>query len=150
MMEFDARADGPGLEEWITTNGPLWPPAAFALALGISACLSRLPDAEPGKVIASLNTANIRRGEHGEWSWVPVRLESSGPRVPEREVIERLGAILFHCLTAQTLPYPFPGEQALRARIRSLRPDLPPTAVDMILDALTALDGKPVTLTIGG
>jgi hypothetical protein len=135
-----------GLDEWVGKHGPLWPPAALVIALNICARTSRLTDAELGRLIGSLNMAGVTRREPGGWSWVPAPAGSAAHTVPDTEVIERLGAILFHCLTGQALTYPFPDEQTLRKRLRSLRPELPAGVVDLTVEAVSARRGTGLTL----
>lgn len=130
--------EGARLDEWIAAHGALWPADAFVVALDICARASWLTDAELADVIGSLNAAGITRRQQGGWSWVPTPAGSAAPSVPDTEVVERIGAILFYCLTAQPLAYPFEGEPALRARLRSLRPELPAVMADLTVEALSA------------
>lgn len=101
------------LNEWVAMHGPVWPAAALVIALDACARASRLTAVDLRMVIGSLNAAGIARREPGGWSWVPAAGSSPAQTVPDAEVIERLGAILFLCLMGQALAYPFPSEQAL-------------------------------------
>lgn len=137
--------EGARLDEWIAAHGALWPSDAFVVALDVCARASWLTDRQLGDVIGSLNPAAFARGQQGEWSWRPA---STGlaQAVPDAEVIERLGALLFYCLTGHPLEYPLQGETALRSRLRTLRPGLPPGVADLTVAALLARRRPGLTL----
>jgi len=134
------------LDEWVATHGPLWPSAALVIALDICGRASRLTDAELGQVIGSLTAAGVTRHGRDGWSWVPTPAGTSAHAVPDSEVIERLGAMLFLCLTGQALAYPFPIEQAVRKTLRSLRPELSAGVVDLTVEAVSARRATGLTL----
>jgi hypothetical protein len=134
------------LDEWVLAHGPLWPPATLVMVLNICALASRLTVAQLDHAIESLNTSNIIRDEQGGWSWVPASADSVAHTVSDDEVIERLGAILLHCLTGQAPVYPFPVEQALRKELRSLSPELPTGVASLTVDAVTARGRAGLTL----
>lgn len=148
-----AVGQGPGtmrLDEWLGARGPLWPAAAIVIALGACAGASRLNRAQLNAVIRSLTTAGITRSQQAEWSWVPTRGESATHAASDTDVIERIGAILFQCLTGQEPVFPFPVEQALRARLRNLRPELSGSVVDLTVRALSSRSGPSMTLAAFG
>lgn len=160
------------LDAWVARHGPLWPAAALIVVLDACAVASRLDDRELEAVIGSLTAAGIhRRG--GIWSWTPrvEALSASGsmkppgasgastsvsepfsrrsvikPRISERDVIERLGAILFHALTGEATSDPFADEHTLRERLRALRPELSTAAADVTVAALLARRNRHATL----
>jgi hypothetical protein len=141
------RTDVITLDEWAAVHGPLSPPAALLIALDTCSQASQMADADLGAVIESLNMARIIRSARGGWSWLPSRGESGARRVRDAEVIARLGAILFHSLTGQALPGPSPGEQEVRAKLRSLRPALAAGVADLTVRAVSArLTAAPVLM----
>lgn len=135
------------LDEWVAQCGPIWPASALVIVLDACASASRRDDRELGAVIGSLNTAGITRGRHGAWSWMPAMAGGTLGRVSDRDVIERLGAILFHALTGQAIDDPFADEQALRSRLRALRPELPAAVADLTVGALAVRRARGATLT---
>jgi hypothetical protein len=128
---------GATLEEWISMHGPLWPAAALALALETGARASRLPEHELRRVIGSLNASAVTRRAHGGWSWMPIPVGSAKAQtVTDAEIVERIGAMMFHALAGQPPSDPFASEHALRARLRTLRPDLSAALVDLSVHAI--------------
>jgi hypothetical protein len=138
------------LDEWVAARGPLSPAAAIVVALGACARASRLNRAQLGGVIRSLTTTGIARSQQGDWSWVPTRGGPSARAASDTDVIERIGAILFQCLTGQEPVFPFPVEQDLRARLRNLRPELLGSVVDLTVRALSSRSGPSMTLAAFG
>jgi hypothetical protein len=136
--EVRARStDDLPLHDWLLAHGPLSPGAALALVLKACATASALRDAQLAAALPSLTTASLRRSDGQGWTWVP----SPGPGRPvtvaDAEVIERLGAVLFECLTAQSLAQRFDDEQMLLTRLRGLRPDLPLSVAELTARAAT-------------
>jgi hypothetical protein len=148
--EVISYGDGEGattLENWIATHGPLWVSDAFTIVLDICARASKLSDVELDRVIGSLSTVCIVRGAKGGWLWVPARASAAAGGTRDADIIERLGAILFHCLTGRALEYPLAEESRLRTMLRTLRPDLPASAADVTIEAVRA---RPSSLTLAG
>jgi hypothetical protein len=133
------------LADWIAGHGPLWPAEALVIVLETCAAAARLRHGELTAVVGSLDVSRIRRTVSG-WSWAPVVSASALQTVGDAEVVERLGAILFFSLTGQAVEYPFPEEQALRAQLRGLRPDLSPPVTDVTVRSLAARRHAGVTL----
>lgn len=145
MDPLTLNAETLRLDEWVSRHGPLWPASALIIVLDACAVASRLDDREIGAVIGSLNAAGIRRRE-GAWSWMPTTARAGG-KVSDRDVIERLGAILFHALTGQAAADPFADEHTLRTTLRALRPELPAAVVNLTVGALGARRVRGATLT---
>jgi hypothetical protein len=134
------------LDEWISLSGPVSPGLALVIALDACARASRMSGSELRDVARSLMVTRIFRSTAGRWVWTPVRVESSASSVSDTEVIERLGALLFHCLTGRAMIDPFADEHSVRTRLRTLRPDLPPGVADLTVRSITARRSGPWTL----
>jgi hypothetical protein len=134
------------LNDWVAQHGPL--SSAVALLIALRACgrASRLTYSELAASVRSLDTSHIRRAKSEDWTWVPSRAARTSQTASDRDVIERLGALLFHCLAAASVPYPLPAEHELRTRIRTVRPDLPPPIVDLTVHAVLIREGSNDTL----
>ena len=133
------------LDRWLAAHGPLSISEAMTLALGVCSRATNLPIAEFGKQLGSVDMAHIVRVPGRGWEWTP---DSNGPvaRVTDQELIERIGVVLYQCLTAETPAYPFPKEQDLRVRLRALRPELSSAAATLVVRAMTS--GRHVDLSI--
>lgn len=147
MISASQSKDGTGLDEWVTSHGPLWAPDALVIALHVCASASRLTRSRLAAVVDSLNAACIIRQRPGGWVWVPAPVPSAARTIPDGEVVARVGAILFHALTGQIAAYRFDSERALRTTLRSVRPDLPANVVDLVARALTMSRSSDTSLT---
>jgi hypothetical protein len=131
------------LDEWLEAHGPLWPSAAAVIALDVCAQASTMTPQQLRQVIVSLNTGNVNREAGGGWSWRPLYMASASEPASDDDVVERLGALLFHCCTGHTLSHPAPDEQSLRMQVRAVRPELPPSIADLIIEALDRQGNRP-------
>ncbi|MGQ0734359.1 MAG: hypothetical protein ACT4QD_11955, partial [Acidobacteriota bacterium] len=135
------------LEAWVAQHGPLAPPAALVMTLEACARASRMRRAEFAAVIGSLNAAGIVRDARGGWTWhLVVDPASARTAASDGAVLGRVGAILFYAFTGEPLRDPFAPEQAIRGRLRKLRPELAPQIGDLTLAAIMAGHGSPLTL----
>jgi hypothetical protein len=130
---------------WIAAHGPLAPRPACMIATEACARAAMLSRSQLQSTIGSLRTDTIIRDETGSWSWVPA------PAAPTRhatdaDLIERVGAILFECLTGQRPTWQFPSESAVRQALRAHRPDLPPHLSAAVIRALSIRTGAGLTL----
>lgn len=126
------------LDEWIRQSGALSPLLACTIVLHALGRASRMSDAELAATIESLTPAGIARGPQGDWRWLAVRGAVRPRAAADAEVVERLGAVLFQCLTGQPLSYPIPAEQELRHTVRRLRPDVPAAVADLTAATVSA------------
>jgi hypothetical protein len=126
------------LDQWVAMHGPLSPDVALVIAIDVCAHASRMTAGGLSEAIGSLNVTRIFRGATGRWQWMPVRAQSPAPAIRDSEVIERLGALLFQCVTGRAQFDPFADERGIRTRLRSLRPDLPSGVADLTVGALAA------------
>jgi hypothetical protein len=113
----------------------LSPEPALVVTLRIAAAASRMRSSELAAAFGSIGPAGISGGPGG-WQWTPERSTPGARHVSDGEVIERLGALLFHALTGRALTYPLPNRAAIRDALRAERPQLPAAVVDLALDAL--------------
>ena len=137
-IESRSGAQYPSLDRWVAANGPLWAPDALVIALQLCAHASRLDGTSLASVIDSLNPAGIVRRPQEGWSWVPAPATTASRTISDGEVIARVGAVLFYVLTGQVPAYQFESEHSLKARLRTLRPELPAHVVDVVARALMA------------
>jgi hypothetical protein len=135
------------LDGWLAAHGPIWPADALILALHLCAKASAMSMPTLRDVIGSLNAAHIVRTTHGGgWAWRPAVNDTPIASAADADVIERVGVVLFQCLTTETPRYHLPGDGALRARLRTARPDVPAPVVDLLVTAITARDGPGITI----
>lgn len=142
----DASGAVSGLDQWLAVHGPLsWP---VALTLGIHACsrASRLPDRHLGASLASLRTAGFTRSGSDGWVWGPVASSSPPRRASDVEVVERVGAVLYECLTAQPLTHRVADEREVLDRLRAWRADLPEAVAELVARAVAPSGGSDVSL----
>jgi hypothetical protein len=128
----------PPLDVWIGRHGPLTPASALLIARDACVQASRMTNAELDAVIASLSVSGVQRREGAGWQWVPVQSSATRGIVPDLDVIERIGAIMFFALTGHLVGDTFAEEHLLRARLQALRPDLSFSAAEFIVAAATA------------
>jgi hypothetical protein len=131
------------LEEWVADHGPLWPDVALVVALEVCAQASQMTDTELGAVLGSLNVKGIIRGSTGGWEWRPTRAASPAAGATDADVVERLGALLFHALTGGAVADPLAEETAVQTRLRHQRPDLTPAVADLTVRALSTRQSRP-------
>jgi hypothetical protein len=134
------------LAGWLARHGPLGGSSALVVALGVCADVTALDPHALGRCIGSLATAHIERHDDRRWRWQPVSAESRDLRPTDTEIISRVGAVLFECLTGVPLADYLPQPAAVRARLRDHRPDLPQTIVDVTARLASARSVTPSTL----
>jgi hypothetical protein len=141
VIQSGAERAGPAtLDGWIVEHGPLSPGAALFVALDACSQASRMSDARLRESIASLHISAVSRGRDGAWAWRPVP-GSGASRVGDALIVERIGILLFTCLTGQDPVLDVSGEQAARSHLRRLRPDVPAGVADLTARALSAREG---------
>lgn len=131
------------LADWVAHHGPLWPDVALVIALELCAQASHMTDSELDALIGSLNAKRIIRGSTGSWEWRPTRAASSAAGTTDADVIERLGALLFHAVTGRPVADPLAEEATVRTRLRNQRPDLTAPVADSIVRALSTRQSRP-------
>ena len=136
------------LDDWLARYGPLWPQHALQLTFEICAVVSRMPDSQLGRTIGSLTTKGIERTPVRGWEWRAREGAAQSAPVTDRDIVNRIGAILFQSVTARPLSYPIASDEGLRATLRHLRPDLSPHIAEVILMALSTT--RPEAATLGG
>lgn len=134
------------LEDWMVDHGPLAVETALVLAVDVCARVSRLPDDMLGLTLGSLAASEIVRAEQGGWTWRHKASRPQSRRLTDAEIIDRLGALLFQCVTGEPLAARFVAERVLRARLRGLRPDLPAAVVELIAASVSDGVGRAPTL----
>lgn len=137
---------GPSLADWIATHGPLAPAHALVIALNSCARAAALDDDRLSATVGSLATSSIRRQAGAGWIWVPEPTTAPGGRVSDTEVLERVGTVVFECLTGQAPPSGRPRPSDVQARLKALRPDLPADVAEVTAHALSARDARHVSL----
>lgn len=120
-----ARAGESRLDRWLSEHGPLAPGPALVLVLEACATASRLSDAHLAASLPSLAASGVARRVGDGWAWRPEVGQATRATVTDADVVERLGALLFECVTGRPLAQRFDDEQALLARLEALRPDVP-------------------------
>jgi hypothetical protein len=134
------------LNEWLAARGPLSWPVALTVALHVCSRASGMTDAQLGSCLAALGTVNFVRGGSAGWTWTPTASSSPSRKVADAEVIERVGAVLFECLTGQALTHRFAEGKGVLDRLRILRADLPPAAAELVANAAAARGGPGASL----
>lgn len=129
------------LDRWIAAHGPLTPAAAGIVALRLCARADALSLSDLRTTIGSLSTQGISRDESGGWSWAPMEIDAASDAVADLDIIERVGAILFECLTGQQPAARYAGAQTTRTALRRLRPELSTQVVDLVVRALSSPRG---------
>jgi hypothetical protein len=135
VTEDQAARAGVRLDEWIRRHGPLSPESALVAALHVATAASRLRPRSLAEAVDSIEATNLAYGPTG-WRWIPQHTTTGIRRVPDDEVIVRIGALLLHAMTGRALTYPLPGRQAIRAALRAERPQLPADVADLTVEAL--------------
>lgn len=134
-----------GLDEWIRGHGPLAPAVVSLLALSICSHASRLDGRQLAAALDSIDPAYIRRTGGRDWTWTPTGSGQAVSRADDPDVIWRIGLVMFYALTGCEPGLRSFGDQPLRATLRTMRPELPATMVDLVVRALTR-DTVGVTL----
>jgi len=138
--------DSVRLAGWLAAHGPLDGHIALVVALELCADISALVPGRLAQVIGSIDTANLARNPRGQWRWHPTPTATLDRRPSDAEAAERVGAVLFACLTAQPLAEYLPDVALVRTRLREIRPDLPPAIVDVAARLASARSGGGMTL----
>ena len=137
LVEERAAVEPLALEAWLDRHGPLSPRSALLLALRILGQASRMTHEELRRVIDSLGVPFVARGTQDDWHWIPEAGSVDATSISDADVIERIGVVLFTCLTGQP-PAHAPTAADVRAAFRRSRTDLPAHLSEVVARMSTA------------
>ena len=126
------------LADWMAEHGPLSPSEALGVALRASARASAMPAVELAAALPSLHAGCFTRMSGSGWEWEPAPSARASRAVADRQIVERISALLVHSLTGVPLAAGFDGEGLLLKRMLARRPDLPPAVADLAAQGASA------------
>ena len=134
------------LDRWLSAHGPLPYAEALVLALRVCSCVSSMTHARAAATLPSLRSSAVERRVQEGWTWVP---EPARPAttVEDADVLERVGALLYECLSGETLPARHAHEAEIADRLRTAAPGVPTAVVELTAHACAARSHGGASLT---
>jgi len=130
-------AKGVALDAWVAAHGPLSPQEAILLGLEVCTTASTMSPATLRRRAGSLSVSGVEHGQDG-WRWTAPESSADVGAVKEPDVVERIGALMFHAVTGDRPLGSFLGEGEVRAALGAARPDIPPGVAHVVARALCA------------
>lgn len=134
------------LDRWLSAHGPLPYAEALVLALRVCSRVSSMSHGRAAATLPSLRSSAVERRVQEGWTWAP---EPGRPAttVDDAEVLERVGALLYECLSGESLPAWRAHEAEIAGRLRTSAPGVPSSVVELTARACVARGHGGASLT---